>query len=236
MTAEDADSLRRHFNFSAPRLAFNSLSPTLTGSREMLARLVGRQHTRPVRLAYRASLVQKHAQYTFNLRARDALIARRAWSSSTKRSQDNKDNGKSDSGSKDTKPNFFERARTVARWTALLGASSVVGVLLLGGAIFLHDACTYTSKHIDRVPVHPLALHPEVGGPKKLPVAKVLVGDEEDEENKKLMSKPRLVIVGGGWGVRTPYLRVFKNISDVRRLLRPWASSARSSPGNTMLR
>jgi hypothetical protein len=27
------------------------------------------------------------------------------------------------------------------------------------------------------------------------------VDDEEDEENKKLAEKPRLVIVGGGWGV-----------------------------------
>ncbi|KAL5511768.1 hypothetical protein ACEPAH_4986 [Sanghuangporus vaninii] len=169
----------------------------------MLARLAGRQHLRQTCLAYRTARVQRHAQYTFNLRARDALIARRAWSSSSQRKQEDKDGGEGDSSSKDTKrakPSFFERVKTVARWTALLGASSAAGVLLLGGAIFLHDAFTYTDRHIDRVPVHPLALNPEVGGPKKLPVAKVLVGDEEDEENKKLMSKPRLVIVGGGWG------------------------------------
>jgi NADH dehydrogenase len=50
--------------------------------------------------------------------------------------------------------------------------------------------------------VSPLALHPETGGPKNLPVARVQVDDEEDEENIKLAEKPRLVIVGGGWGVR----------------------------------
>ncbi|EJD05702.1 nucleotide-binding domain-containing protein [Fomitiporia mediterranea MF3/22] len=82
----------------------------------------------------------------------------------------------------------------------MVGASSAAGVLLIGGAIFLHDAFTYTDRHVDRVPVNPLALHPETGGPKKLPVAKVLVSDEEDEVNKKLSTKPRLVIVGGGWG------------------------------------
>ena len=93
------------------------------------------------------------------------------------------------------------RCKTVAKWSAFLCASSAIGIVLVGSAIFLHDALTYTERHVDRVPVNPLALHPEVGGPKKLPVAKVLVADEEDEENKLLSTKPRLVIVGGGWGV-----------------------------------
>ncbi|KAJ3567954.1 hypothetical protein NP233_g6035 [Leucocoprinus birnbaumii] len=33
-----------------------------------------------------------------------------------------------------------------------------------------------------------------------LPIARVQVDDEEDEENKRLAEKPRLVIIGGGWG------------------------------------
>ena len=90
----------------------------------------------------------------------------------------------------------------MAKYGALGVAASVAGVLALGGIIFLHDAFTYTDRHVDRVPVNPLALNPETGGPKDLPIAKVLVEDEEDEENKKLAMKPRLVIVGGGWGVR----------------------------------
>ncbi len=65
----------------------------------------------------------------------------------------------------------------------------------------MHDAFTYTDRHVERVPVSPLALHPETGGPKDLPIARVLVGDEEDEINKQLSQKPRLVIIGGGWGV-----------------------------------
>ena len=74
-------------------------------------------------------------------------------------------------------------------------------MLAIGAGVFIHDAFTYTDRHVDRVPVSPLALHPERGGPKNLPVVNVLLADEEDEEARKLMEKPKLVIVGGGWGV-----------------------------------
>lgn len=47
------------------------------------------------------------------------------------------------------------------------------------GVLFIHDAFTYTSKHAERVPVSPLALHPELGGPKNLPIAKVLIDDDD---------------------------------------------------------
>ncbi|GBE81875.1 hypothetical protein SCP_0402490 [Sparassis crispa] len=92
------------------------------------------------------------------------------------------------------------RARTAAKWSALLLGSTVVGVLVLTSSIFLHDAFTYTDRHVDRVPVSPLALHPHRGGPKNLPIAKALLSDIQDDENEALAKKPRLVIVGGGWG------------------------------------
>lgn len=100
----------------------------------------------------------------------------------------------------------FAKAKRAAKWTALFCLSSAAGIFAVGGAVFLHDAFTYTYKHIDRVPVDPLALHPELGGPKNLPVARVLVDDEDNEVNKKLNKKPKLVIVGGGWGVSRPSL------------------------------
>ena len=99
------------------------------------------------------------------------------------------------------KSSFFTKAKKTAKWSAILCVSSAAGLFAVGGVIFLHDAFTYSHKHIDRVPVDPLALHPELGGPKNLPVARVLVDDEDNEINKKLNSKPKLVIVGGGWGV-----------------------------------
>jgi len=96
---------------------------------------------------------------------------------------------------------YIQRSKVVAKYTGLLCLSSVVGILTVGSAILAHDAFTYTDKHIDRVPLNPLALNPERGGPKNLPIARVLVDDEEDEEAKLLTDKPKLVIIGGGWGV-----------------------------------
>ncbi|PPQ78153.1 hypothetical protein CVT25_015486 [Psilocybe cyanescens] len=101
---------------------------------------------------------------------------------------------------KSSSATYIQTTKTFAKVTGLLGLSSAVGILVVGAAILAHDAFTYNEKHVDRVPVNPLALHPERGGPKNLPVARILVDDEEDEEAKLLATKPRLVIVGGGWG------------------------------------
>ncbi|KAG5643234.1 hypothetical protein DXG03_001318 [Asterophora parasitica] len=94
----------------------------------------------------------------------------------------------------------FHRTRLALKYTALAGASTAFGVLVIGAAIFVHDAFTYSERHVNRVPVSPLALHPERGGPKNLPIVRVLVDDEQDEQNARLADKPKLVIVGGGWG------------------------------------
>ncbi|KIK59475.1 hypothetical protein GYMLUDRAFT_44452 [Collybiopsis luxurians FD-317 M1] len=95
---------------------------------------------------------------------------------------------------------LLQRAVVLVKYTGYIAASTVVGVGVVTAAIFVHDAFTYTERHVDRVPINPLALHPERGGMKNLPIARVLVDDEEDEEMKKLVDKPKLVIVGGGWG------------------------------------
>lgn len=96
---------------------------------------------------------------------------------------------------------ILQRCVTGLRWSSYLVASTALGICLIGGGVFIHDAFTYTDKHVSNVPVNPLALCPTTGGPKNLPIASSLVGDEEDEEAKALATKPRLVIVGGGWGV-----------------------------------
>ncbi|KAI0053855.1 mitochondrial NADH dehydrogenase [Auriscalpium vulgare] len=95
---------------------------------------------------------------------------------------------------------FVRIARTTVRFAAFASFSAVLGVVVLTGGIFVHDAFTYTDRHINRVPVSPLALRPERGGPKNLPIASDLVGDQEDENKLNLHGKPKLVIVGGGWG------------------------------------
>ncbi|KAF9484712.1 nucleotide-binding domain-containing protein [Pholiota conissans] len=95
---------------------------------------------------------------------------------------------------------FYSKAKVAAKFTGFVCASSIVGIVVVGTGILAHDAFTYSDRHVSRVPLNPLALHPERGGPKNLPIARVLIDDEEDEEAKLLAIKPKLVIVGGGWG------------------------------------
>jgi hypothetical protein len=99
-------------------------------------------------------------------------------------------------------PSRFSRyGRKAAKYTAFACFSTVLGLSVVIGGVLVHDVFTYSDKHIDRVPVSPLALHPELGGPRNLPIASVLVGDE-DGGAQVVTDKPKLVIVGGGWGVR----------------------------------
>ena len=84
-----------------------------------------------------------------------------------------------------------------------LGLSTVLGLGLLIGVILFHDAFTYSERHVDRVPINPLSLHPRLGGKKGLPILEVNL-DDEDEGKKGMQGKPRLVIIGGGWGVSPP--------------------------------
>ncbi len=97
---------------------------------------------------------------------------------------------------------FSRYGRKTAKYTAFTCFSAVLGLSVVIGGVFIHDVFTYSDKHIDRVPVSPLALHPDLGGPKNLPVASVLVGDGDDGAQAPVVDKPKLVIVGGGWGVR----------------------------------
>ncbi|CAG8141988.1 unnamed protein product [Penicillium salamii] len=68
-------------------------------------------------------------------------------------------------------------------------------------AFFIYDASTYhESTTAADIPVSELALNPRRGGPKNLPIADVLVGDYDSESMLEQKDKPRLVILGTGWG------------------------------------
>lgn len=75
----------------------------------------------------------------------------------------------------------------------------MLGVGVVG--FFLYDASTY-KETLDRsdIRVSQLALNPPRGGPKNLPIAEVLIDDNDNEEMEKQNDKPKLVILGGGWG------------------------------------
>ena len=59
---------------------------------------------------------------------------------------------------------------------------------------------TYRESKKADIAVSPLALHPETGGPKNLPIASMMLDDQENPEHSALVEKPRLVILGSGWG------------------------------------
>lgn len=83
-------------------------------------------------------------------------------------------------------------------WTGIFIAVS--GSLVL--AFFLYDASTYREDpgNMGDINVSEAALSPRRGGPKNLPIAEVLVDDEDCDVMLDQKHKPKLVILGTGWG------------------------------------
>lgn len=77
-------------------------------------------------------------------------------------------------------------------------------MLITGGlvvAFFIYDATTYREDlTYSDIPVSEHALMPRRGGPKNLPIAENLVDDDDCPENAEARHKPKLVILGSGWG------------------------------------
>lgn len=68
-------------------------------------------------------------------------------------------------------------------------------------AFFLYDASTYRDdSDATDIPVSEYALNPRRGGPKNLPIADHLVDDDDSPEKKAQKHKPKLVVLGTGWG------------------------------------
>ena len=89
---------------------------------------------------------------------------------------------------------FFYR---LAAWTGIFIA--VTGSLVVG--FFVYDATTYKECETKAdIPVDETALTPIRGGPKNLPIAEVLVDDEDSDLMRDQRYKPKLVILGTGWG------------------------------------
>jgi NADH:ubiquinone reductase (H+-translocating) len=80
------------------------------------------------------------------------------------------------------------------------------GFFIIGGGavvagVFLYDATTYREDpSMEDIPVSELALNPKRGGPKNLPIAEVMVDDDDSEAMQAQRDKPKLVILGTGWG------------------------------------
>ena len=68
-------------------------------------------------------------------------------------------------------------------------------------SFFIFDASTYREDPATQdIPVSELALNPRRGGPKNLPIADYFVDDDDCAESKAIKHKPKLVILGTGWG------------------------------------
>ncbi|KAF2010064.1 hypothetical protein BU24DRAFT_428096 [Aaosphaeria arxii CBS 175.79] len=90
--------------------------------------------------------------------------------------------------------------RAVYRGAALLGTFvGISGILVV--AFFIYDASTYREEpEAEDVPVSELALNPRRGGPKNLPIVDHFIDDDDCALNKAVKHKPKLVILGTGWG------------------------------------
>lgn len=89
---------------------------------------------------------------------------------------------------------------------ALYHLFAYCGIIIVGGGalvtgVFLYDASTYRENPVcEDIPVSELALNPKRGGPKNLPIAEILVDDEDSDAMQEQRDKPKLVILGTGWG------------------------------------
>ena len=77
-------------------------------------------------------------------------------------------------------------------------------VVISGGlvvAFFIYDATTYQDDPgaVD-IPVSEYALNPRRGGPKNLPIAEYFIDDDDTEDMRSQKHRPKLVILGTGWG------------------------------------
>ena len=101
------------------------------------------------------------------------------------------------------KPPPVRKSRIVS---ALYASFAYCGFFVIGTgvailAFFAYDASTYREMpSAEDIPVSELALNPRRGGPKNLPIADFLVGDYDSEPMLEQKDKPRLVILGTGWG------------------------------------
>lgn len=85
--------------------------------------------------------------------------------------------------------------------TAALAGIGAGFVSALVAGFFLYDATTYKeSCEWGDCHVSEFALSPRVGGPKNLPIAEALIDDDDNEMKRGEKDKPRLVILGSGWG------------------------------------
>ncbi|KAI6369270.1 hypothetical protein MCOR25_004451 [Pyricularia grisea] len=98
-------------------------------------------------------------------------------------------------------PRQRSRAWIIAYRAAAWFGSSIAFVGLGVVGFFLYDASTYKESGAhEEIDVARTALNPRRGGPKNLPILEAYLDDNDSQTSKERKEKPRLVILGGGWG------------------------------------
>lgn len=104
------------------------------------------------------------------------------------------------------KPEAVEKIRRSRGVNAVLKIFTFLGIFVVSTGVvvvgfFIYDATTYREEpSAEDIPVSQLALSPRRGGPKNLPIAEVLVGDQDSQEMAAQKDRPKLVVLGTGWG------------------------------------
>lgn len=81
-----------------------------------------------------------------------------------------------------------------------IGISGITLTALIA-VFFAYDATTYNELESGKLlTVSELALNPKVGGPENLPILEANLDDYDNPDKEILKFKPRLVILGSGWG------------------------------------
>lgn len=103
-----------------------------------------------------------------------------------------------------TTPIPTKAPNTFVRFAYKTFATFGLFVAISGGlvvAFFIYDATTYYEEPDSfDVPVSEYALNPRRGGPKNLPIVEYFIDDDDTPEMKAQKHKPKLVILGTGWG------------------------------------
>lgn len=94
----------------------------------------------------------------------------------------------------------FSTSNIVVKVCAILGCcATATGIAIL--IFFMYDSSTYHGGlTAEDIPVAKSALEPRRGGPKNLPIADSLMGEYDSKEMVEQRDKPKLVILGTGWG------------------------------------
>ncbi len=95
--------------------------------------------------------------------------------------------------------------------SAIVTGSTFITVAGLLTLFFIYDATTYSEEQnkIVDLAVSSLALNPKIGGPENLPILESHLDQYDSVEKSDLKYKPKLVVLGCGWGA----VSLLKNIS-----------------------